>query len=332
MSSWLQQLPLKSMPRIGTVGNIFDILPDWAAFMVWYGWWQRQNIYSERRVITLMIVPERACCSALCSLGALLASTRFVQSEISWDFFLTLPDGFEIYFKDGTKNIVGKLGDVSELYGAKSRKIISSSTSKRLENSVFHVFEGNFGAKAISLVPHSNQHNMGTISQFYKFMVNDFDRTWLSSMAVECRIVTNKAQWYRTVEDVVMFIRDDKQEDEYLSCNLQWLLLTKSSSSFSQAKVSVVSPKALNKVNDNVGLTFYDGIETLQAGVNNIIKSNNNVFILTLNEYDSQAYELISQLSQYRDTESFSMQPEIPCQVPKGIDVVVFQLPIAGGV
>lgn len=332
MSPWLQQLPLKSMPRIGTIGNMFDTLPDWAAFMVWYGWWQRQNILSGKRVITLMVVPDRACCSALCGLGALLASTRFVHSEISWEYFLTLPDGFEIYFKDGTKNIVGKLGEVSELYGAISRKIISSSTSKRLENSVFHVLEGNFGAKSISLVPHVNQHNMGTISQFYKFMVTDFDRTWLSSMVTECRIVTNKAQWGRSIEDVVLFVRDDKTEDEYLTCNLQWLLLTKISSSYSQAKISVVSPKTLNKLNENVGLTFYDGIESLQAGVNNLRKSNNDVFILTHNEYDYHAYELISQLSQYRDTESFSMLSEVPNEVPKGIDVVVFQLPIAGGV
>lgn len=330
MSPWFQQLPLKSMPRIGTIGNMFDPLPDWAAFMVWYGWWQRQNIFSGNRVITLMIVPDRTCCSALCSLGALLASTRFVHSEISWEYFLTLPEGFEVYFKDGTKNIVGRLGAVKELYGNKSRNIITTSASKRYQNSEFLIIENNFRVKCISLIPHVNQHNMGTISQFYKFMVTDFDRSWLSSMVTECRIVANKAQWSRSIEDVVLFIRDDKKEDEYLSCNLQWLLLAKISSSYSQAKISVVSPKALNKLNDNVVLTFYDGIESLQSGVNNLRKSNNNVFILTHNEYDYHAYELISQLSQYRDTESFSMLPEVPYEVPKGIDVVVFQLPIAG--
>ncbi len=332
MSPWLKQLSLKTMPRIGTSGCMFDALPDWTAFMVWYGWWQRLNIPSEKRVITLMIVPDRTCCSALCGLGALLASTRFIHSEISWEYFLSLPDGFEIYFKDGTKNIVGKLGEISTVYGVKSRKIASASTTRRLENSIFHVLESNFGTKSISLIPHVNQHNIGTISEFYKSLVADFDRTWLSSMVTECRVVTNKAQWSRSIDDVVLFVSNDKKENEYLSCSLLWLLLTKNSSSFSQAKVSVVSPKALNKLNDNIGLTFYDGTESLQAGISNLRKSNNNVFILTHNEYNYNAYELISQLSQYRDTGSFSMTPEVPNEVPRGIDVVAFQLPIDGGI
>lgn len=330
MSNWLKQIPLKSIPKIGTSG-VFDTLPNWAAFMVWCGWWQRQNILSNKRIITLMIVPDRTCCSALCGLGALLASTRFVNSEMTWEFFLTLPDGFEIYFKDGSKNIVGKLGEISEVYGTKSRKIVAVSTSKRLENSAFHVIESNFSAKSISLIPHVNQHNIGTISKFYKYMVNDFDKSWLSSMVTECRIVTNKVQWNHAIEDVYLFVNDNRKDDEYLSCSLQWLLLTKSSS-FNQPKVSVLSPKTLNKLNDKIDLTFYDGMESLQTGVNNLRKSHNNVFILAHNEYDYHSYELISQLSQYRDTECFSMMPEIPCEVPKGIDVVVFRLPIVGEV
>jgi hypothetical protein len=330
MSPWLKHIPLKSMPRIGT-GSMFDVLPDWAAFMVWYGWWQRQNVFCDRRVISLIIAPDRAYCSALCSLGVLLASTRFIHSEISWVNFLNLPDGFEIYFKDGKKNIVGRLGEVSEIYGTQTRKIISASSSKKLQNSAFYVTEINFKEKCISLIPHVNQHNMGIIYEFYESMLSDFDKTWLSSMVTECRVVTNKAQWSRSIEDVVLFVNDDRNEDGYLSCDLQWLLLTKNSSSFSQAKVSVVSPKALIKLNDNIELTFYDGMESLQTGVSNLRKSNNNVFILTHNEYDYHAYELISQLSQYRDTESFSMVPEVPCEVPRGIDVVIFTLPITGG-
>lgn len=326
MSLWLKQLPVKCIPQIGDRGEMLSYFPDWAAFMIWCGWWLRATITDDKRMIMLLVVPERACCSALSGLGALIASTQCYQPEMEWEEFLSLPSVSEIYLKDSGKNISGILGDTGEFYGEFGRIVTPLKKSRKHKDSRIYVLKNNYKIKEISLIPYFNQHHLMKISKFYSSVVDHFEKAWLSSITNQCRILTNKTQWYQNIENIALRVKDN---DSTSLCDFNWLLFTKAGGLRDSSKISVISPKAINKIQIKVPLTIYDGPDTLAAGITNIRKTANALFLLTAEEYDTYCYNQISLLSQNRCDTAVYFPHGTPEPIPDGIERTLFALPLA---
>jgi len=327
MSLWLEQLPLKHVPNIGTLNKRLDPFPNWAGFMIWYGWWLRSTTLDSKRLLAVLVVPDRSCCSALCSFGALIASTQIIYAGITWNEFKDLPEGMEIYLKDGDKNLIAKIGNLENIYGQESRRVYPTNRAKYKDSSLI-ITENNLSYKQISLLPHTNNRDLPAIIDLYKRTVNRFHDSWASSMVTECRVVTNKAQWSRDVEDIMLFSYDNGKE---YACKLGSLLFTKDGNDYCPPKVSIITPKALNKSKTKVSVTVSDGADALRHSISNVNKSVNNLFLLSHDEYDNSCCNDLSQLSQYRCEADIPFPEEYYNKIPSGIDSLLFALPVSEG-
>ena len=70
----------------------WQTLPKWIEFMIWAGWVMR-SANSDSRQIMVLLLPERYCCSAFCSLGAILAGSTIPHNSLMWDEFLNFDKG-----------------------------------------------------------------------------------------------------------------------------------------------------------------------------------------------------------------------------------------------
>ena len=74
----------------------WQTLPKWIEFMIWAGWVMRSANLDSRQIMVLLL-PERYCCSAFCSLGAILAGSTIPHNSLMWDEFLNFDKGDSIF-------------------------------------------------------------------------------------------------------------------------------------------------------------------------------------------------------------------------------------------
>lgn len=329
MSQWLKQLPLKRIPGISTPEGKLDSFPEWAAFMTWSGFWLRSTKMDDYKLVMLLVVPSKVCCSAFCSLGALIASTKDFVSDMTWDEFLALPAGIEVYLKIQHKskliNFTGKISEVVTICeGETGRNITYGGRLKdfRSNPTTISVMKNGFTTKQISLIPHVNKHNFEQIRKSYTTLVESFDNTWLSTSVTECRILTNKAEWVRNIENTAITLGDFSEVQE---CQLGRLLLT-TSDDYHNSRVEVLSHKSIYNINSMVRLTVSEGREALFSGIGNLHKTQNTIFILSTEEYDADCLNQISSISQHRSNIPIELPLGTPDNTPCGIEMVMFAL------
>jgi len=328
MSRWLEQLPLKCIPGISTPEGKLDF-PDWAAFMTWSGFWLRKTKMNDYKLVMLLIVPSKVCCSAFCSLGALLASTNNFTSDMTWEEFMGLPAGIEVYLKvphkDRHMNFTGKISEVIEIYdGELGRKVTYGGRIKdfKAAETTISIMKNGFKSKQISLIPHINKHNFEEIRTSYAALIEDFDNSWLSASVTECRVLTNKAEWARNIENTALTIRAASAVTE---CLLGRLLLT-TSDDYHNPRVEVLSHKSINNVNSMVHLTVSEGREALLSGIGNLHKTQNAIFILSIEEYEMDCLNQVSSISQHRCDVPIDLPLGTSDNIPCGIEMVMFAL------
>ena len=144
MSAWLSPDKLSKAIQIFDEedDNITKEFPDWAAYLIWLGWWLRREIIDDMRLFLVVLLPTRECSSHFCCLGSLLGSIGKRHINLNWNDILSLPSGTEVYMrfpqckgKSGNALIKAKLLDKIVINKQITRIVHIDTEKKRFKKS-----------------------------------------------------------------------------------------------------------------------------------------------------------------------------------------------------
>lgn len=333
MSKWLVPLKLKEPVFIGTNEDQLSAtdLSDWAAFLIWSGWWMRQTLLKEARIFYVILLPARECCSSICCLGAILGSIGKRNIKLGWEDIISLPNNTIVFlrFPSSKKDIKdipikAKLLDIVNIGNQLSREVFIKSESKRFKNGKIFLFENQLDKYHLSLTPHLSRHKEGKLSiidKFYKLTSPTYDPTWINDRSNECLLVTNKASWNREIKDIKLIQPND------INYSFSNLLMPSNNPDSDYSRLLIASPKSPACLMDKIPLSILDGIEALKSWES--IKSNNIIIILDNNEYSENAQSILALFSSAREDNLVPEPKNTPSDIPVGIQTNIFAIPKA---
>lgn len=324
-TTWLGPLGLQGRPTIiDDDGTSFE-LPEWAAFLLWTGWWMRRNQHKAIRFVMVLLLPKRACCSAFCALGAMLGSLHRGAQKLNWNQFQDLPAGERIFLKvpdlKGTSAAEAEVEGWQTLEGRRGRsvRLISPRRLARTKSKQF-LFPTNFQRFEFSRTPHlatREKNTLGPIGDFYQSLNGSFDQSWLRSQRTECLVITNRAKWERELEGLAL--APPKGE----SCSLPELpALLLSASGSNRRKTLVCSHRAVPS-RRSFPTVVLDGPRALRLWES--IAPSNVLILLSQAEYDESDKTLLRDLVAAR-VETVAELVEIPAEAPPATEIAVLAL------
>lgn len=318
MSQWLKPLNLLRNIRLETNSALHGReLPEWASFLIWAGWWMRSTRRANTRIFMIVLLPTRVCCSAICSLGALIGSMAEAKDSLSWERFLSLPVGTKIYWHECRKK---QVGTIIEKVGA-GVKVKFETKHKRFREASQVFFERHFSECRISLTPFLSgpeEEILGKVKSFYSTIASEFSDTWVSSWSSDCLLVTNMAGWKREVEG--LFVADDDNDENriLLSDAVMWWL----NDEIHEPRVRLSSPKSIPPNSNEIPLAILDGPDALRS--REMVWSQNTIVLLDQTEYDESSQNLLAQLLSIRNDDLLPLPEGVPDTLPYNTEMLMF--------
>ena len=209
MNQWVARIGLRTSLRVGTQAFLeaHNDLPEWAAFLLWAGWWLRTNSKPESRLHLVAVLPARSCCAIISALGACIASLRDEVDDLSFPDFMALPDGADLSLRDQGRIFHGVLGPCVQFEGQPGRRVKLDSNLKKWEAAAIWVFEHNLAEYQVSTDQRKNlspqrQAALERVELFYQALDPRTTPGWCLSPRREVLIVGSKAAWRRSIENV----------------------------------------------------------------------------------------------------------------------------------
>lgn len=328
MSEWLVPLNLKRAFELGSKGQRANgILPEWAGFLIWSGWWMRRTLVKDLRLFLVLLLPTRLCCSSLCALGALIASAG--RTSLEWEEMLLLPPGTPVFLRypdpKRPQRRINIKGIVSGRKWGRQSAIWIEVLSKveRLSNAKHAIFESEFSNYEISLIPHLSHQQEGRLIDAFQFYekVTGGSRASLLSANSQCLLVTNRSAWGAQAKDTSVIFDPYGKSRIY---QLEDLLMPATEEKAAYAGILVSSQKSEVLTNANTPLSILDGPEALRAW--EFIKSPNLIVLLDQTEYEEDAGDMLALLSSSRTEKAINVPERIPDSPPPGIEMMIYAL------
>lgn len=304
--------------------------PKWIEFMIWAGWKMRTNI-SKSRQIMVMLLPERYCCSAFCSLGAVMAGSTFPCNSIKWKEFENFDEGKSIYLliehRGKIKPVEGVVGEIVNDINAQGRRVKIQSRNKNLDGASVLVLKNNIEKYQISITPHASQIKLGKLtklSRFFSDAINGYQESWIIGNNIESAVVTNKAAWIRQIEGISVTSDGSPKVSANHSFELSKLLMIAGCDEMPSSHTRIISSISSEDVED-VPLVILDGMEALSKWENYM--QSNVIVLLSRSEYMEEAENIISMLSTYRDDNLWQNMEINPVEImPSDSEMALFAL------
>jgi|GEM_PF-5491949 len=329
MSEWLVPLNMKKSFELGSKGQRANgILPEWAGFLIWSGWWMRRTLVKNLRLFLVLLLPTRLCCSSLCALGALIASAG--RTSLEWEEMLPLPTGTRVFLRypDSKRpqrriNVEGLVSGLKSEGGQIAIWIELLTKGERLSNIKHGIFESKFSDYEISLIPHLSHQQEGKLIDAFQFYekVTGGSRASLLSANSQCLLVTNRSAWGAQIKDTSVIFDPYGKSRIY---QLEDLLMPATEKKAAHAGILVSSQKSEVLANANTPLSILDGPEALRAW--ELIKSPNLIVLLDQTEYEEDAGDMLALLSSSRTEKAINVPERIPDSPPPGIEMMIYAL------
>jgi hypothetical protein len=329
-SPWLKPLGLAGRLQIGTDKSIKDRihLSEWVGFMVWTGWWMRRKQLNNARIFMVLLLPTRICCSAICSLGAIIGSIGESQGALTWDQISSLPSETEVFTQLSKKKnqdsklvqVKGHLGEKIIYAGQNARELKIESRNTRYRDSVFFIFKNNLFKYPLTLTPQRNKFN--DIFKYYQIIISDLSISAMLAIHNECLVITNQAGWRRELQGLK--ISANNQSTGPVICDLDLLIMPSSKEEGAQSGILISSQSPEHIVGENIPLGILDGPESLKNW--QMVRTKNIIIMMDQSEYDENSRDILANLTSVRDDRLLPMPEGIPLQTPPGIEMMMFAL------
>lgn len=308
----------------------FQPVPKWIEFMIWAGWKMRTNI-SKSRQIMVMLLPERYCCSAFCSLGAVMAGSTFPCDSISWEEFEKFNEGKSIFLlvehRGKIKPVEGVVGEFTNDINTEGRRVKIQSRNKNLNGASVLVLKSNIEKYQISITPHASQIKLGKLtklSRFFNKTINGYQESWIVGNNIESAVVTNKVAWIRQIEGVNVISNNAPKGAANHSFELSKLLMIADCNETPSSHTRIISSVSSEDI-EGVPLVILDGIEALSKWESYM--QSNVIVLLSRSEFTEEAENIISMLSTYRDDDLLQNMEIDPTEImPSDSEMALFAL------
>lgn len=300
-----------------------ESLPEWAGFLVEVGNWIAELDDKGGRLFCAILLPSRILASSLVAFGALSNSLKNPSDAISWEDFLEYESGTQVYFlyefpKKGKRQLEGALGGITRYGNESLREIHIDGKRKEHKNLTISLSKTRFKEASVSLHSHHRTallNSLNNLADSYRDLLTPFNESRLLLSQEECMIVTNKAAWWREVEDLYLCGSPDS---EHRSPLVDLLMLN-------CGRVKLCSPRNREIVSSESKFSILDGIDALRSKDN--ILSKKTLILLDRNEYQEEAEDLIYGFSDYCDQNVAQAIPETGLICPDSIDIQLYYFP-----
>ena len=331
MSEWLRPLPLQKTFEVACTGSLHaeSNLPDWVGFLIWTGWWMNRKSQVNARTVLVLLLPTRICCPAFCCLGALLRSVEKADTVLSWNQFMTLPEGSKVCLRypDPKSRLRKKPveGIVCRDGSEAARKIKILSANKRFSGLTQSVHKAKFDDYEITAAPPLSSrldNRLSNIGLFYKTILTDFKATSVLSWSRECLLVTGLTGWKNEVENITVSV--EEASGRHSSYVLQDLLMPSHDLRAEYSGTFLATPKSSILDDLDSPLTILNGAEAIKSW--DRIKSSNVIILLDHLEYDETIEHFLALLSDARSNRAATLPEGIPENPPSGVEMVLYDL------
>jgi hypothetical protein len=90
-------------------------LPDWSVRAAAVGYWVRQSISPNSRILSFLVGPRRDYLGSFATLGAMVCSGEQYQPQLAWEQFIRLSNKQLVHWKDARKTYSGHVVGSEEL-------------------------------------------------------------------------------------------------------------------------------------------------------------------------------------------------------------------------
>lgn len=328
-TKWLDCLNLRRGFGLSDGAYMVREPPEWAAFLMWCGWWMRRAQVPQTRNIVVVLLPDRAIASSFVAAGALLGSLGRTGRSLNWGDFLALPNGSSVYLrmKENAKSsklvsIEGRLE--GQPGGALARSIAIQSERARFRGLTITPFPKAFFKYDVAMERHLSvrkARKLLGVGKAFSELSNDFDDAWMREQSIEASLVTNRAAWERRVSGLSLTFPSDEPDEIDLPM-ADFLMYTSSGSD--AGRVLLLSPRGEIVDGQQPPVAVLDGPDALRAW--DAIRSPNAVILLQRSEYDEECADRIARLVSARNDDGLDPPSDIPDALPGGMEMIMFAI------
>ena len=308
-------------------GSDFEPLPHWASFLVHCGFLARSFQGENSRNVFVLLLPTRDLAAPLTSLGVILGSLKTTAEFLTWEQFLELPQGTELFikrtYKRVNRSLKGTVEEKGEIPQGIYRRVAITNGPKALRGSDDLVIQDSFSRLSVSLTEHPKQKDQGAIIKAGTFLrsVSKFYRpNWLVSDQLEALVVTTKAEWRRVTRAVQLGVMG-----HHTATDLADILLASEEAERRASRISVCAPG--NRLDATCApVAILDGPRALWRWRN--CTARNLIILLARNEFDEEVSGSVFDLTCMGKDDLLPSDTEVLIhEVPARVGMAIFSVP-----
>lgn len=300
------------------------LFPEWAAFLVWLGWYVRHNS-GAARIASFVVLPSRQTACLFVGLGAQLAGAQLSVGQLDWGTLAQLPQGTEIFMqtarsrnKSGGTQMRGVIAGTREIDGQqfvmlKQDSCMSSISVSYAKDYIFTLKRTGLRAK-VAL----NGHN-----ELYCRLVPDFDRRWLLAPSSEGVIIGDLGSVKSAAQNVRVGIHESANRFPLAE------ILGLKTREDQLSKINAISDRYDDEVGESP-VCFFNGRQALRGLEHfmNVSGAQSFIAILERAEYDEQVDQMARQLRGTADMKRLPTIPQNLLALPAGVECMTFPMPV----
>lgn len=315
-------LPSDISRRISVLdGNRSVSLPDWAAALVWLGYWCRLNQQAGKRLIVFTVLPTRELSAAFAGLGCLIAGASAFEDSLSWTTFKNLPSGSNVFWIN--KNTMKKYcGEIIGFKGYVDAEFIvvnviraprKAEVGTTLEISKFYFDDYRFSEEKPLSAPKTLSFDAAL--QSFKSLVENLNPKWIWADGAEVLVLSELTGFENSIEGISLSV------DGTAPVAFSELLCMGRNKEQIHAKLRIDHPRG--GIDGHFPLAILDGVNAFEKH-EHLGSVSNLLILLDRSEYKHDIQDTVLGLSSVSQDITSSLDLPMPEKLAHGIEISAY--------
>ena len=308
-------------------GDRLPVLPPWAAFLIWLGWYLRRHASNESRLAAVVVLPVRRSAAALVGFGAELAAAQLSVGKLDWISLSRLSPGTTVYLqqtkkqnKSGGTQVTGIIDEPVVFDGREFVVIVDQSNGSKTMLSVDHLAGYTITLRPTGRRTKTALHQHG---KFFHRLIAEFDPRWFLKASTEAVLVGETTSVRRISQSIL--VRTGEDPTTFTIGKMLGL----EPSSDTVPKVRLLSDRSLPDEGVRAPVCILDGRGAWRGLEQFVFSANAGSFavILERSEFDEQVLQSVTEWRAAADMSALPFIAALPTTLPHGIEFLLCPLP-----
>lgn len=302
-------------------GNENISLPDWAAALIWLGYWCRLNQQVGKRLIVFTVLPTRELSAAFAGIGSLIAGASAFEDSLSWTTFKNLSLGRNVFWID--RNTMAKY--CGEIVGFKEYegtefivvKVIKAPRKaeigfiREISKSRFDEYQFT-EEKPLSA---SKTLAFDDAVQSLKSLAENLNPKWIWADGAEALIVSGLSKFENSIEGISLSV------DRNTPVAFSELLCMGRNKEQTHAKLRIDHPRG--EINGHFPLAILDGVNAFEKH-EHLGSVSNLLILLDRSEYRHDIQDIVLGLRNNSQNITSGLDLPMPEKFAHGIEISAY--------